>query len=175
MSRGKTKGPIRAHDRRGVQSDMSPPVARRTRALPEGAMCERCGAVFSRRTWRANRPLTHSRIGRATWVVCPGCRQADSGEYYGRICIRGAYARAHQEAIRRRIDNTVARARFTQPERQLVGLSRDGDVLEVLTTSQKLAHRVVHELKKVFRGRAAYRWSDDGTLFATWERDDVPG
>jgi hypothetical protein len=46
---------------------------------------------------------------------------------------------------------------------------RDG-VLEVVTTSQKLAHRIVHELKKAFRGRTTYAWSDDGTLHATWGR-----
>jgi len=40
-----------------------------------------------------------------------------------------------------------------------------------LTTSQKLAHRIVRELKKAFRGRASYDWSDDGSLFAVWERD----
>lgn len=46
---------------------------------------------------------------------------------------------------------------------------------EVLTTSQKLAHRIVHELKKAFRGQAGYAWSDrDGSLLATWQRDDVP-
>jgi hypothetical protein len=41
----------------------------------------------------------------------------------------------------------------------------------VITTSQTLAHRIVHELKKRFRGRASCAWSDDGTLFATWERE----
>jgi hypothetical protein len=44
-------------------------------------------------------------------------------------------------------------------------------VLEVLTTSQKLAHRIVHELRKAFRGRARYAWSADGSLLATWERE----
>jgi hypothetical protein len=47
--------------------------------------------------------------------------------------------------------------------------------LEVLTTSQKLAHRIVRELTKAFRGKAVYEWSDrDGALFATWERNDLP-
>ena len=41
------------------------------------------------------------------------------------------------------------------------------DALEVLTTSQKLAHRIVHELKKLLGGKATYAWSDDGSLFAT--------
>ena len=52
---------------------------------------------------------------------------------------------------------------------------RKASVLEVLTTSQKLAHRITHELKKTFGGRTSYKWSDsDGALYTTWRRDDVP-
>ncbi len=48
--------------------------------------------------------------------------------------------------------------------------SDKGRALQVITTSQKLAHRIVHELNKLFRaGVATYSWRDDGTLFATWE------
>ena len=47
--------------------------------------------------------------------------------------------------------------------------SKDEEALEVLTTSQKLTHRIAHELKKLFGGRTSYNWSDDGMLFATWE------
>jgi hypothetical protein len=85
--------------------------------------------------------------------------------------IRGQYARENQPQIRRRIANIDARARFTQPQRRVVSAESDADVVEVLTTSQKLAHRIVHELKKAFRGRASYKWSDDGSLFAVWQRD----
>ncbi len=62
-------------------------------------------------------------------------------------------------------------AQLTQPERRPVSAAHDGNVLEVLTTSQKLAHRVVRELQQAFRGRASYEWSDGGSLFAVWERD----
>jgi len=51
--------------------------------------------------------------------------------------------------------------------------SDGGDTLEVLTTSQKLAHRIAHELKKAFRARTSYNWSDDGTLFAGCELDQT--
>jgi hypothetical protein len=87
------------------------------------------------------------------------------------VVIRGTYASDHDEAIRQRIANVDAQAQFTQPERRVVSAERDGAVFEVLTTSQKLAHRIVHELKKAYRGRASYKWSDDGSLFAVWERD----
>jgi hypothetical protein len=65
----------------------------------------------------------------------------------------------------------VARLQFTHPERRLVCADRDNAALEVLTSSQKLAHRIVRELTKAFRGRTTYKWSDDGSLFVVWERD----
>ena len=167
-----SKGLIRSGNRRGVRSDMSPAVARKTPAPRDPAVCRRCGSVFTRRTWRTDRPLTHQLLGRASWVICPACRGTARLEGYGRVVIRGAYAAAHEDAIRQRIQNVAARARFTQPQRRVVSTERSGPVLEVLTTSQKLAHRIVHELRKVFRGRAHYTWSaDDGSLLATWERE----
>jgi len=168
----KGKGLIRSMSRKGTRKDRKPPVASKDTSLREPACCERCGAVFSRQTWRRGRGVTHVLLGRAHWTVCPACKQAAGGEYFGRVLIRGAYAAANEAEIRRRIENVAARARFTQPQRRLVSTERDGNVLEVLTTSQKLAHRIVHELKKAFRGRASYAWSDeDGSLFATWQRD----
>ena len=48
-------------------------------------------------------------------------------------------------------------------------MERQGETFEVLTTSQKLAHRIVNEVTKLLGGRATYRWSDDRTLLATWK------
>jgi NMD protein affecting ribosome stability and mRNA decay len=168
----KTKGLIRSLNRRGVRSDRTPPVGRKAQPA-EGTVCERCGAVFSRRTWR-RRPLTHARLASAVWAVCPGCAQAAEGQYFGRVLVRGRWPLAHEDAVRRRIANVAARAGVTQPERRLVSIARGRQGLEVLTTSQKLAHRIVHELKKAFRGRAVYTWSHgDGSLLAVWQRDDA--
>lgn len=154
---------------------MSPAVAKMTRRLPQPTVCERCGAVFTRRTWRWAHGVSHALLARAAWSVCPACQQVRRGLYFGRVVIRGAYAAAHEDAVRRRIANVASRAAFTQPQRRVVSAGRSGTVFEVLTTSQKLAHRIVHELKKTFRGRVSYAWSDrDGGLFATWERDGVP-
>lgn len=171
----KGKGRIRALSRKGTRSSKSPVVVRKHGNPPEPTVCERCGAVFERRTWRRGRKLSHALLSRATWLICPACEQVREGEYYGRVVIRGAYAAANEAEIRRRIENVAERAQFTQPERRVVSAEREGPVLEVLTTSQKLAHRIVHELKKAFRGRASYTWTDDnGELYATWERNDLP-
>jgi phage-related baseplate assembly protein len=127
--------------------------------------------MFSRRAWRRNHKVTNALLSRAVWSECPACKQTRSGEYWGRVIVRGTFAAENDAAIRRRILNVAEHAQVTQPERRVVSAARDGNVLEVLTTSQKLAHRIVHELKKAFHGRAHYDWSDDGSLFAVWERD----
>ncbi len=167
-----TKALIRSGNRRGTRADKSPPVARRAPRLHEPAACERCGATFVRQTWRSGRAVPATLLDQATWTVCPACRQTERGEYFGRVLIGGGFAAANREAIRRRIANVDARARFTQSQRRVIAAAAEDHVLEVLTTSQKLAHRIVRELKKAFRGRACYRWSEaDGSLFATWRRD----
>lgn len=165
------KGLVRAKSRKGSADNKAAPAEKRTGRLSEPAACERCGAIFSRRVWRSDRRVTKALLDGITWTRCPACKQASAEEYWGRIVIRGGYALEQEEAIRKRIANVDARAQFTQPERRVVSAERQGAVFEVLTTSQKLAHRIVHELKKAFRGRAAYHWSDDGSLFAVWERD----
>jgi hypothetical protein len=169
-SAAKSKALIRSLNRTGVRAKKTRSAEATSGRLAEPSACERCGAIFSRRVWRRPRKVTAALLERAEWTTCPACEQAKAETGFGRILVRGPYAATHDPAIRRRIANTTARAAVTQPERQLSSIERRGDVLEILTTSQKLAHRIVHELKKAFGGRASYAWSDDGTLFATWQR-----
>jgi hypothetical protein len=168
-----------AKKKRTPQRDFEGPQVGARRAAIEAnrrngdqpAVCDRCGAVLLNRTWRA-RKVTGALLERASWRTCPACRQVAGEEYFGRVSIRGGFARANQAAIRRRVRNVEQRARFTQPERRVVAVDREGSDLEVLTTSQRLAHRIVQELKKAFRGRASYHWDEhDGSLYAVWQRD----
>jgi hypothetical protein len=138
---------------------------------PEPSVCDGCGAVFSRRTWRRGRRVSGGLLERARWMRCPGCRQAAQGVGFGRVIIRGAFALRSEAEIRRRIANVASRAAHTQPQRRVSFVDRHDDMIEVVTTSQKLAHRIVRELRKLYRGRATYAWSDDGTLLARWERE----
>jgi NMD protein affecting ribosome stability and mRNA decay len=168
-----TKGLIRSQNRRGVRSDQSAPVTVRRSQPNDPSVCERCGSVFTKRMWRRGKPRTAAFLAEATWTVCPACKQTEGGTYYGRVRVLGTFVAPNEAAIRRRIFNVGTRAGVTQPQRRLVAVDPQGTGLEVLTTSQKLAHRIVRELTKAFQGRAVYRWSDDGTLLATWRRDEA--
>jgi hypothetical protein len=166
----KGKGRIRSLSRKGTRTGKSATVAAKVPTLREPSVCGRCGAVFSRRTWRRDRRLPDRSLAKAAWTVCPACVQVEGATYCGRVVAHGAYVESHGAAIHQRIDNVAARAEFTQPQHRVVSVSRDRATLEVLTTSQKLAHRIAHELKKAYGGKTSYAWSDrDGTLFATWE------
>lgn len=135
------------------------------------SVCECCASVYTRKTWRggADRAITHALLEKAAWTRCPACKQKRSGIAYGRVIAKGDFDGRRLAAIERRVENVAARAGFTQPQRAIVSMERTDSGLEVLTTSQKLAHRIVHELKKAFGGRARYVWADrDGALLATW-------
>jgi NMD protein affecting ribosome stability and mRNA decay len=163
----KSKALIRALSRVATTTGKTWP-AEGSRRPHEPSACERCGAVFRRRVWRRGDATSHALLARARWVICPACAQARDATYMGRVRIVGETARMHEDLIRRRVANVASRAAATQPERRVVSIDWNGDALEVLTTSQKLAHRLVHELKKILGGKATYGWSDDGSLFATW-------
>jgi hypothetical protein len=106
-------------------------------------------------------------MDKAPWVQCPGCAQAAAGEYHGLVLIAFGDSGAI-EAVSARIANVQKRSQFTQPERRIVATNWNDNTLEVLTTSQKLAHRIAREVEKAFAGRAHFSWShDEGSLLAT--------
>jgi hypothetical protein len=171
-NRLKGKGLIRSMNRKGTVYDKTPPVARKRAPYKEPSVCERCGAVYVRQKWRHAPRVTGELLEAASWVICPACSQAATGVGYGRVLITGEFALNNLDAIRRRIANVERRAAFTQPERRVLSAASEGSTFEVVTTSQKLAHRIARELEKAFGGRARYHWSDeDGSLLASWHKE----
>jgi hypothetical protein len=148
-------------------------VVHKVPPLADPTLCAGCSAVFSRKTWRRSSKRTLRALqSAAPWTFCPACRLRAEHRSRGRVLALGSYLDRHVDEIRRRIENVAARARYTQPERRLTAVIAWGATLEILTTSQKLAHRIARELKKAFQGTVSYAWSDrDGQLLAVWRRD----
>jgi len=164
---------------RRTRQDGNPPVARRMRGVEEPAACERCFAVYKLKSWRPAGPSRRIPAD-VHWTLCPACAQVEDLEYFGRVLVSQPLEAAREGEVRRRIYHVERRARATQPERRMVQLGRAGSRLEVLTTSQKLAHRIAKELEKAFGGRSHYEWTEgEGLLEATWtpgarSRTDTP-
>jgi len=166
-------GRIRALEHRRVRSEKAPAIKLKGGVFRDPTVCEGCGAVYTRKTWRRSRGRRlEALLHEASWAVCPACTQVKAGRFFGRVLLRGAFVPVHEEELRRRVMHVAERAGFTEPERRLVSWKRAYGGVEIKTTSQKLAHRIARELEKAFRGKASYSWSDrDGRLTATWERD----
>lgn len=155
---------------RGARTNRKPPVVLRTRVSREPTMCERCSAVYRDGTWRAGERTRRTSVIGVGWTLCPACAQVEDQEYFGRVLVPRALEPDVELEVRRRIWNVEKRARYTQPERRLVRIERVPRGLEILTTSQKLAHRIAHELEKAFGGRARYTWTDpEQVLEASWD------
>jgi hypothetical protein len=104
--------------------------------------------------------------------ICPACRQVGGGRGFGRVFIPGAIPAEVEAAVRRRVRNVARRAAFKQPERRLVEIRKDATGMAIVATSQKLAHRIAHELEKAFGGKSTYTWADrEGELRAVWNRE----
>ncbi len=122
-------------------SSRSPAVAAE-HVYRSGTICEGCGAVYSLKTWRRSSERTAAALDKGALTGrCPACRQVGEGRAYGRVVLRGPWLKAHEDEVRHRIRNVEARARHTQPERRVIEIARGADGLEVMSTSQKLAHR----------------------------------
>ena len=129
ITRNTRKGVTRSVDRRGTRSDMSPPVVQKGRPPEDPSVCDVCGSVYTAKTWRRDRPLPAKMMDAAGWTVCPACKQAKTGKYFGRVLIRGSNAISNLDAIRLRITNVERRAEFTQPERRIISSKWDGVTL----------------------------------------------
>ena len=122
------------------------------------------------KTWRHDHKLTDDLL--EARMISPACDRVSLQEGQGRLIIRGSGLAKNRALIRSRIENVAVHAMATQPERRIVSIdtidSKDEDALEVLTTSQKLTHRIAHELKKLFGGQTL-------TTGATMGRSSPPG
>lgn len=168
----RSRGRIRDVDKRATRDRKSPVETPHPHSYRDPTICEGCGAVYTQKTWRARQIGRWIPIDAADWARCPACEQLKSGLAQGRVVLKGDAARIHEEELKRRIQNVERRARFTQPERRIVSMERRPDGFEVLTTSQKLAHRIAREVEKLYGGRVIYRWSSkDGELLATWQAE----
>lgn len=154
----------------GARPSRTPAVARHGPILHEPLMCEHCGAVYKKKTWRGGERTRRTSLLGVSWTLCPACAQVRDQEYFGRVRLTAPLEPQLESEVLRRIWNVERRARYTQPERRTVLIGRRSSGLEILTTSQKLAHRIARELAKAFGGRAHYVWTDrEGALDSKWE------
>jgi hypothetical protein len=172
---------------------------RTRRASDEPLVCEVCGDIYADRRWsfpvRAKgrqKPTTldiskrewvafaegheekkHSRGRPPQVVVCPACQRQREGVPSGFVHLDGAYLNAHLEEIRRLLEQEAERAAEDNPLARIMRWEKDEHTrLTLATTTEHLAQRLGHALKKAFKGKVHYDFSHENKLaHVYWQRD----
>lgn len=150
---------------------------RSARNIAEPAVCEICGAVYAKRRWCAAEYLPeqarnkHSKASRLT--VCPACRQKRDGVPCGFVHLEGVFLVNHRAEIEVLLLNEAHRASRDNPLARI--LEWQGGVsqrLTVTTTTEHLAQRLGHALRKAFAGDVNFGFSHENKLSHVWWRRD---
>lgn len=148
---------------------------RTPRAPAEPLVCTECGATYVKRRWVAAETPHAAPIGGTptTRVVCPTCRQRQSGLPCGFVHLDGPFVSAHLDEIERLLRNESDRAAEDNPTARIMTWDRaQPGVLELTTTTPHLAQRLGHALEKAFSGVVHYDFSHENEVArVTWHRD----
>jgi NMD protein affecting ribosome stability and mRNA decay len=145
-------------------------------AVPGPRICERCGAVYSKRRWTVSSTLSPRRlrtIAAPDATLCPACRLIAEGRFGGEVRVSGAFVADHGDEVERLIRNEAARAAEDNPLARIVRFDRSRAGFTVRTTTEHLAKRLGQALRKAFDGTVRYRFSHENKFaHVTWSRDE---
>lgn len=153
-----------------------------TRAVVRhGAMvCQDCGAVYKDRRWALPKASASQREAvpykalTPAPVVCPACHRIRDDVPAGVVVLAGAFLEHHEEEIIRLIVHESDRAMKLNPLSRVMHIAPQVDgIVEVHTTSDKLAQQIGKALHKAYDGEVTYRFVQDTKLArVTWERTE---
>lgn len=147
-------------------------------ALPEPALCERCGALWRGGHWTLATRVREAelRFARPTKVVCPACRRAADAYPGGVLYLSGAFLDAHRDQVLRTVRNEEEAALARNPLDRIMVIDQADGRVTVTTTSEKLAQRLGKAVCKSCGGDLDIRFSHQGKLVRVyWRRDaEVP-
>jgi hypothetical protein len=164
------KGPFFRRDRHLSLDD----PYRDPAALPEPALCERCGALWRGGRWvlAGQIPKRELRFLRPAAVVCPACRRTADAYPAGVVYLSGGFLAAHREQILRTLRNEEAASRARNPLDRIMGIEAGDGRLTVTTTSEKLAQRLGKAVCKSCGGDLDIRFSHQEKLTRVyWSRE----
>jgi len=137
------------------------------------ALCRKCGAMYHGKRWSigAKAPAITEGKKRVS-VLCPACQKIKDNFPEGYVTIQGAFVKTHKDEILNIIKNKEKIAMRHNPLDRIIGINEKRGVIEVTTTTEKLAQRIGQIIGKAFGGDVEYKWSSDVKLArVVWTRE----
>ena len=142
----------------------------------EPTFCTDCSAIYSDGHWIAKEAATegrkHEHWRPANPTKCPACRQIENHMVGGYLSIGGDFLNSHRSDIEHLIDAEAKRAYEDNPLSRIMNRIANDDEVAIETTTEHLAQRLGHALKKAFHGDVSYNFSDENKMVRVkWYRD----
>lgn len=158
--------------KKAINSEKDPYLLK---AFPhDRAICARCGAVYHDKRWKLleKAPVAPAKT-KAVRVVCPACQKIRDAFAAGYVTIQGGFLKNHRDDILRLIKNKEAHAVRYNPLDRIMAIRQKTGVIDVTTTTEKLAQLIGRMIKKAFAGKVVYKWSSDVKLARIiWTREE---
>jgi NMD protein affecting ribosome stability and mRNA decay len=144
-------------EEKGLRSVRSMDVYISKRAMPEGALCKKCGIVYHNKRWQLERIPGGSNCE----VTCPACQRIADHNPGGVVTLSGPYLAVHKDEILNAIKQQEAKSREKNPIGRIMEIKEEGGNITVTTTEDKLAQKLGREIYKSQKGELHYQWSHD--------------
>lgn len=144
-------------------------------APSDKAVCKKCGAVYHSKRWSLAKkisalPATVKKV----LVTCPACQKIKEKFAEGYVTLHGTFLKAHKDEILNLVRNKEERAMHFNPLDRIIEIKAKKSLIEITTTTEKLAQRIGQMLKKAFDGEVEYKWSSDVKLARiVWTRESA--
>lgn len=149
---------------------------RSTQKLAEPTSCQECGAVYSDGRW-VTKGVVRENTKHKDWrptnaTTCPACKQIKNGTVGGYVSISGSFLKEHRAEIHSLIKNEAEQTLEDNPLSRIMSILEKDDRLIVETTTEHLAQRLGHALKKAYAGEVSYDFSHENKVArVNWHRD----
>jgi hypothetical protein len=149
---------------------------RPAKKLKEPSVCQTCGAIYADGHWAlkefAADTAKHKNWRPAISVVCPACKQIESGVAGGYVSISGGFMRLHRLEILSLIDNEAEHALEDSPLSRVMCRRYGEAQILIETTTEHLAQRLGQKLKNAFGGDVDFDFSHENKVArVNWRRD----
>lgn len=135
------------------------------------SFCSGCNAIYHNKRWRLATEAELKESSTLAQATCPSCHKISDNFAGGYVTLKGEFLVDHKDEILNLIWNNEDLARHNNPLDRIIEIKDKGEVVEVMTTTDKFAQRLGRIIGKSYSGSVEYKWSDDVRIArVTWVR-----